>query len=281
MQTIKQQIPNLFTLGNLFCGCLAIKFAFEWDLVMAAYLVGLGAVLDFFDGFLARILKVQGELGKQLDSLADMVTFGVVPGVVMFQMMRLITSLNQIQENVISYNIHDTFYDIHSTFSNNLICYLAFLIPVLSAYRLAKFNIDTRQSDKFIGLPTPANAIFICSFPLIVQLNTENSLAFLLQPQSLYLINDDFLFFSVNNVSLFLNLNILIFFTILFSFLLISNLPLFALKFKSFGFRGNEIRYVFLGISATMLIIFQVLAIPFIVLLYLLMSVINNFTLKQ
>lgn len=311
MNTIKSQIPNLLTLSNLLCGCLAIKYAFEWDLVMAAYLVGLTCIFDFLDGFVARLLKVSGEMGKQLDSLADMVSFGVVPGVVMFQMMRIISFEKDYGTDEHTWGLN------HFTIFENLddyvspFCYLAFLIPILSAYRLAKFNLDLRQTDKFIGLPTPANAIFICSLGILFvhQLGFDikqvpNWKIFYQWGQSsfggqrastltLYHFVDIFTHEkeTVNKITQFgpfganfsrsfvfaISLSI----TLIFSFLLIAELPLFALKFKNFTWADNKIRYIFLIISLAMLIIFQFIAIPFIVILYILLSILNNLIFKQ
>ncbi len=242
---IKKHIPNAITCGNLLCGCLAIVFAFEGNLVISAYLVGLAAVLDFFDGFVARLLNVGGELGKQLDSLADMVTFGVVPAVVMYHLLSQAfwgTHTNALDcqpEEIIKTNYY------------SFVAYSPFLIAVFSALRLAKFNIDTRQITSFIGVPTPANAILICSLPLIIKQN-------------------------INNVCWVLNPYFLICLTLLMSFLLVAELPLFALKFKNFSWADNKIRYSFLIISVVLLILFQFIAIPFIIFLYIILSVINN-----
>ncbi len=234
---IKKHIPNVITCGNLFCGCLAIISAFKGDLVWSAYLVGIAAVFDFFDGFAARLLNVHSEIGKQLDSLADMVTFGVVPGVVMFFLL----------SNAIANN--------SSEFPSWLI-FAAFLITIFSAVRLAKFNVDTRQTSSFIGVPTPANAILICSIPLIQ----------FFQPT----IGDFNLLLILQNPWRLLGL------TILMSYLLIAEIPLFALKFKNFGWADNKIRFTFLIISVLLLILFQFIAIPFIIFLYIILSVVNN-----
>ena len=164
---IKKHIPNAITCGNLFCGCLAIVSALRGNLVLSAYLVGIAAVLDFFDGFTARLLKVGGEMGKQLDSLADMVTFGVVPGIVLFQLMSATTLCDKptvCTSDIVTYEKSTVL------LANNIDSYwllLSFFITIFSALRLAKFNIDTRQTDSFIGVPTPANTILICSIPLI------------------------------------------------------------------------------------------------------------------
>ena len=137
---IKKHIPNTITLLNLFCGCIAITFAFQKDFELAFLFVSLGIFLDFFDGFFARLFQVSSPLGLQLDSLADMVTSGVVPGVVMYKM--LVESAGT-----------------STTLFAQFMPYLGFLITLASCYRLANFNLDTRQTDSFIGLPTPANAL--------------------------------------------------------------------------------------------------------------------------
>lgn len=182
-------------------------------------------------------------MGKQLDSLADMVTFGVVPGVVMFQLMSASTKLNG-KSTILLAN------DIGSYW-----LLLSFLITIFSAIRLAKFNIDTRQSDSFIGVPTPANSILICSLPLILEFHRD--------PYGKY-------------YTFLLNPYLLIGLTILMSYLLVAELPLFALKFKNYGWPDNKIRYSFLIISLILLILFQFIAIPFIIFLYIVLSVINN-----
>lgn len=239
----KKNIPNTITCGNLFCGCLAVVCAFNGNLVWSAYLVGIAGILDFLDGFIARLLHVHSEIGKQLDSLADMVTFGLVPGVVMFTFLSNAAAiyLRTSDQNIIVLSYLPLF---------------AFLITIFSAIRLAKFNIDIRQTNSFIGVPTPANALLICSLPLI------NSF----QPH-------------VGNFSLIPileNVWFLLVLTILMSYLLVAELPLFALKFKNFGWADNKIRYSFLIASIIMLLLFQFIAIPFIIFLYVILSVINN-----
>jgi CDP-diacylglycerol--serine O-phosphatidyltransferase len=239
-----KHFPNAITCGNLFCGCAAIVSAFNGNLVLSAYLVGIAAILDFFDGFVARILKVGGELGKQLDSLADMVTFGVVPGVVMYHLIQ--QGLNY----ALAVPITET------PMGNPVLPYFGFFITVFSGLRLAKFNIDTRQSDSFIGVPTPANSILICSLPLILKFQNkgyDNYEPFLLNPY------------------------LLVGLTIIMSFLLVAELPLFALKFKSFRWQPNRIRFSFLIISVFLLILFQFIAIPFIIFLYIVLSIGSNF----
>jgi len=231
---IKRHIPNIITLLNLFCGCIAIVFAANGDFEMAFYFVCGGIFLDFFDGFFARLFKVASPLGLQLDSLADMVTAGVVPGFVMFHMM----SNNN---------------DVASWFP-----YLGFLITLGSCYRLANFNIDTRQTDSFIGLPTPANALFILSLPLVL----EHSGSLLL-------------------LELLVNPWVLLVISIFSAFILNAEIPLFSLKVKKLGFKGNELPILFLLYSVAMLAIFTYSALPLIILSYILLSVINNKLLKK
>jgi CDP-diacylglycerol--serine O-phosphatidyltransferase len=232
MNKIKRNIPNAITCGNLLCGCLALVKAFEGDLIWAAYLVGIAAILDFFDGFMARLLHVSSPIGKDLDSLADMVTFGVVPGVVMFKLLQIAIA----QENLWNHTP-----------------YLAFLIPVFSGIRLAKFNNDTRQTESFIGVNTPANSILICSLPLIIGANSSGILTnFILNPYLLMTL------------------------TIVMSALLVSEIPIFSLKFKSFGWKGNEIRFVFLISSIILLVCLQFVGIPLVIALYILLSILNN-----
>lgn len=257
---IRKHIPNAITCGNLFCGCLAIMDIFTGslsDLRWAAYLVGIAAVLDFFDGFAARLLRVHSDIGKQLDSLADMVTFGVVPGAMMFQLMR--SSYYQFPPEGIADHISD-----HYCFSSlfpNWIFYPAFLITIFSGIRLAKFNVDTRQTDSFIGVPTPANAMLICSFPLILTYQPD--------------------FLGMNMQSIIINPWFLLSVTLIMSYLLVAELPLFALKFKHFKWNGNEIRFIFLGLCLLLLIIFKFVGIPIIIFLYVVLSVINNLLIKK
>ena len=232
MERIKKNIPNLITLGNLTCGLLSILFAFEENLALAGGLIFYGAILDFFDGFAARLLKVNSEIGKQLDSMADMVTFGVAPGILMYQLIAM-TNENQLG---ISHEL--------------TIALIAFLIPIFSAIRLAKFNIDTRQTISFIGLPTPAAAIFIASLPIIEA-----------------------------NYGVKLSTELLIGTTVILSLLLVAEIPLFSLKIskgENLKSQLNIIRILFLISSVILLFILKFAAIPFIVILYIFLSIINN-----
>ncbi|CAM3984527.1 CDP-alcohol phosphatidyltransferase family protein [Flavobacterium weaverense] len=236
---IKKHIPNLITLLNLFSGCIALVFAFNAKFEMAFYFVCLGIFLDFFDGFFARLFKVSSPLGLQLDSLADMVTSGVVPGLVMFQMM-----VSNSSSSVESYL--------------QFFPYLAFIITLGSCYRLANFNVDTRQTDSFIGLPTPANALFILSLPLVLQ-------------------NTDSLFV----IELLTNQWFLLLITFLSAYMLNAEIPLFSLKIKKFSFKENALQIIFLVLSFLLLIFFQYLGIPLLILLYVLLSVVNNKVLQK
>ena len=232
-------------------------------MVWAAYLVGIDLVFDFFDGFTARLLKVTSAIGKDLDSLADMVTFGVVPGVIMFQM---------IKNSLITYYLTSGNYnpDLPYPWYCNYVPYTAFMLTILSAIRLAKFNNDPRQSDSFIGLPTPANAIFFCSFPLISeQIMLKYNSA---KDPFKILINSA----SDPILSLLNNPSVLIITVIIFSLLLISEIPLFALKFKSFGWAGNEIKFLFIIITLVLMAIYKFMGIPVAIVLYVLISMVNN-----
>lgn len=289
MQKIKAFVPHVFTLGNLFCGCLGIIYAFGWKLDWAAYMVFLAAFLDFFDGFFARILKVHSELGKQLDSLADMVSFGVVPGMVMFQWLKYLAWSQMVYIDKSAWGASGFI----ENFPAPWYCYVALMIPIFSCFRLAKFNLDTRQLHGFIGLPTPANAIFFVSMVLVVIPSLPFETSYLGLPSPTMEKNlpvGDYLFVSkaeqtsenTSGIALtFLkeivkNRSVILFLIILFSFLLVSPLPLFALKFKNFSWNSNKIRYLFLALALVLLICFWLTAIPFIVILYLVLSIVNN-----
>jgi len=247
---IKQNIPNAITCGNLMCGCIAAVLAFKGDLLTSAAFVGLAAVLDFFDGFVARLLYVSSPIGKDLDSLADMVTFGFIPGVFMFQLLNLSAVYQSLDNKSV------TFMELWSGYNQVApMAYFGFLVTVFSCIRLARFNNDTRQSDSFIGLPTPANTIFICSLPLVMRFYP--GFMPLMHPVALIVI------------------------VVVMSLLLVAELPLFALKFKSFTWQKNQLRYGFLGSSVILLVVFHFLAIPLIIVLYLLLSIVDNIFSKK
>lgn len=229
---IKAQIPNLFTMLNLFSGCVAVVMVSYSDYNCAFFFVCLGIFFDFFDGFFARKFGVSGPLGVQLDSLADMITSGIVPAFVMFH---LIPQGNRVFGDISYWP------------------YLGFVIALGACYRLAKFNIDTRQSDSFIGLPTPANALFITSLPLVIAAYPNNSIIELLNNQW-----------------------VLIGITLLSAYVMNAEIPLFSLKVKNFSFAKYKLQIFFLVISVLMLIFLKILAVPLIILIYVLLSILNN-----
>ncbi len=234
---IKKHIPNSITLLNLLCGCIAIVFVAKLDYEMAFYFVSLGIFLDFFDGFFARLLNVASPLGLQLDSLADMVTSGVVPGFVMYSM--LLNCQNEISENP-------------------LFAFLGFIITLGSCYRLANFNIDTRQTNSFIGLPTPANTLFIISLPLVLKYTDSLFIMEVLTNQWVLLL------ISACSV-----------------YLLNAEIPLFSLKFKKLNLRDNPLQVAFLFFSILFLLVFQYMGIPIVIGFYVFLSVINNRFIKN
>lgn len=216
---IKQHIPNTITCCNLVSGCFSIMFSFVGMPVMASVMIFAAGLFDFFDGFTARLLKAHSPIGGDLDSLSDVVSFGVAPGFIMFQLM-----------------------------GGMWFGCFAFLLPVFSAVRLAKFNVDTRQTTSFIGLPTPPMAIFMASLPLAFwQLGVLGELV--LNP--------------------YLCLGIVI----LFSVMMVCNLNFFSFKMKSVSWKGNEVRWIFLIIAVVGFAVFRFVALPFILLVYILMSV--------
>ena len=245
---MKQHIPNLLTLLNVLCGSIAVVFAAINRLEYAALFVFAGIFFDYFDGMMARWLDVKSELGIQLDSLADMVTCGVVPGVVMFQLLSMsLTGGWNMSPGTAWMEQADT------GLFHSWLPLMGFLIPMASAYRLARFNIDEDQQTSFIGLPTPANAILILSFPLIL----------------LYQGND-----ALNTV--ILNPWTLIVTTLLSSFLLNAPIRLFALKFGSWSFKDNALRYVFILVSLVLIATMKFMAIPIIIAFYILSSLITE-----
>lgn len=224
-------------------GCIGVVLASHNHLIEAGIFVALGIFFDFFDGLAARWLKVSSELGKQLDSLADVVTSGVVPGIVMFQL------LNQQDTvlTVLNYPLNVEWY-----------AYLGFLISLGSAYRLAKFNIDDRQTQNFIGLPTPANAILILSLPLILAYEDKAWLLELIESKIF-----------------------LIVLTFLSVYILNMNLELFSLKFKSLAFSENQSAYILIVLSVILIVWLQFSAIPVIIILYIILSLFKKNTAKK
>ncbi|GLU51942.1 CDP-diacylglycerol--serine O-phosphatidyltransferase [Dyadobacter frigoris] len=229
-----RHIPNVLTCLNLLCGCVGVVEAFHNNIVISCWLIGIALIFDFFDGFAARLLKVSSPIGRDLDSLADMVTFGLLPSIIIYQLlMQSIPDLMGIWK-----------------------AYPAFLIAIFSAIRLAKFNNDPRQSDSFIGVPTPAVALLIASLPLII-------------------FSDD------SWKALIVNTNNLLILTVVMCYLLVSEIKLLALKFRSFGWKGNEARYSLMILTVVLLLLFKILAVPIIFVAYLLLSVTANMVEKR
>jgi len=220
---MKRLIPNALTCANLLSGCVGIVFAFNGRLDMAAYAVLVSGIFDFFDGFSARLLNVKSMIGKELDSLADMVSFGFLPGVVMYQLLA------------------------QSDYSSPYLPYTGFLITIFSALRLAKFNLDTRQTEDFIGLNTPMNTLFIVSLPFI-------------QKDYPALINSTILLVAT---------------TVLMCWLLICEIKIFSLKFGSVKWIHNKTKFVFLIISAVLIAFLKFAAIPFVLVLYIVSSIVH------
>jgi len=227
---VKSYIPHFITLLNLFSGCVAVIFALEGNMKLTALFVCLGIFFDFFDGLLARKLNVASELGVQLDSLADMVTSGLVPGLVLFHLLGLAPQLSW-----------ETY---------NLLPYFGLLVTLASAFRLAKFNISTNQSDAFIGLPTPANTLLIISLPLILEYQHSDAInATILNPWFLIVL------------------------TLVSCYLLNAPIKLIALKFKTWNFKDNASRYILIVLSIAILAIFQFAGIPLVIIAYILLSI--------
>lgn len=229
---ITKYIPNTITCLSLICGCIACVMAFEGNILYATLWIITGAVFDFFDGFAARLFNAFSPIGKDLDSLADMVSFGVAPGMILFSL------LSQAAPALPLGTV------------NTYVPYLAFVVPVFSALRLAKFNIDTRQATSFIGLPVPAHALFL------------SSAAYAVQPV------------IQNNPVLFVGCAVVIFFAT--SFLLVSEIPMFSLKIKSLAWKGNELRYILILCSVVFLIAFGFLGLAGSILLYIILSIFNK-----
>ena len=227
---MKKHIPNFVTCLNLFSGCLGIVFAFQGNLTWASYAIVTAAILDFFDGMLARLLKAYSEIGKELDSLADVVSFGVLPSVIIYHLFALSPQ---------------------PEFDVTWLSLSAFVIAVFSALRLAKFNIDTRQSENFIGLPTPASALLIASFPLII---AESNTYFA-----------DFI----------LNTWFLLIFSLTMSMLLVAEVPLISLKFKTLDLKENMLRYILVITSVLLLLFFKFEAVPMIIMVYFMISLLQ------
>lgn len=259
MQMIKNFIPNLFTLSNLFCGVLGIYFSFHEALHWAAVMIFVGGFFDFFDGMIARMIGAQSDLGKQLDSLADMVTFGVLPGIILFNL--ILSAHGCYFSNFAEIPI--------SAFA--LAC-TGFLIPLFGALRLAKFNIDENQSDNFVGIPTPAVAIFIAGLPIVIHwqyyLNSyipHTAEEFVSLSQIYYWNNTDIgIMLFITNVWFYVLAGICL------SLLMVLPLPILSFKFKDLTWKSNFWRYSFLILAISTIIfsfihdIFYIKGLPYI-----------------
>lgn len=234
-----KQIPNIITLANLFCGTIAVIYAVEENFVYASGFVLLGILFDFFDGFFARLLKVTGDLGKELDSLADAVTSGVVPGIIMFKLMQL-----NLKKDPNSFIHDEPILDI---------ALIGLFLVVAAVFRLAKFNLDTRQTKYFIGLPTPAMCLFVISLPLIQQFSEIQ--------------------FAKDLIS---NNYFLIAVTWILCYLMNAQIPLFSLKFDNFSFKENLIKYFFLLMSLVLITLLPYISIPIIIILYIVFSLVKR-----
>ena len=225
-----RNIPNAVTCCNLLSGCIGVALALQGDYRLAFLFIIIGAIFDFFDGMTARLLHVTSPIGKELDSLADVVTFGVAPSMMVFSLLQTLCT-------------------------NHVLPYAAFLLAAFSALRLARFNLDERQTSSFIGLPTPANALFWGS--LVVELGMRN--------EELGIKNEGFV------VSL-----LIIFLVLLFSWLLVSPLPMFSLKFHNLRWKENRIRYIFLAVSAVLLVFLGIGGFAAIIGWYIILSLISQ-----
>ncbi len=236
MQGFTRHIPNLLTCMNLACGCLAVVFIFRGEIPVFAALTAASLLFDFLDGFFARMLKAYSPMGKELDSLADMVSFGLVPGAIMHHLFMESVPLNLSMDEPIG----------------RALSFFPFIITIFSALRLAKFNIDTRQTNSFIGLPTPAATIFVTGLALI-------------------LYND-----PLHLTPTLLNSFIIAGICMILSWLLVAELPLIALKFKSFGWKENSYQYTLIFLSVASVVMFKTAGIPVIIILYIILSVVAN-----
>lgn len=225
---MKKHVPNTITSMNLFSGCIAIVMAFEGAFIWVVFWVILAAIFDFFDGMAARLLNAYSDIGKELDSLADVVSFGVAPAVALFILLR-----------------DYTFYSESLIFIQTYIPYLAFIIPVFSALRLAKFNIDERQTSSFIGLPTPANALFWISYVYGIH---KSSMA--------------------NTAILFLTMGLIV----ALSLLMVSEAPMFSFKFKNMKIKGNEKPLILIICAAVFVSVWGVVGLAWTVIAYIVIS---------
>ena len=235
--SIKKHIPNFITLMNLLAGILSIYLGMKGEIQLSAAMIFVAAIFDFLDGFLAKVLNAKSDIGVQLDSLADMVSFGVAPSFILFHTF----GMPEVESSSIKY-----------------LPFIAFIVPLFSALRLAKFNIDDEQTSSFIGMPTPAVALLLASFPIMI-------LGCLAENKGLYydIVTNPYFLAGIAIVS---------------SFLMVSPLPMFALKFTSVSWAENQTRYIFIVLSVFLIILLKLAAIPLIILMYLLLSIVLVFS---
>ena len=275
-------IPNLFTAANMLCGFVSIILALFGRIDLAPLFILAAVVFDFLDGFIARKMNLQGELGKQLDSLADMVTFGIAPGIIMLVMIVIGIDFSTLLSKESGTNFQNTelsyyafiqiwdwiqalIYGVPNDFDASIkyLPFTALIIPFFAMFRLAKFNIDKRQSDRFRGVPTPLNTIFFLFFPLYFSVNLNQW-----EHQEKWIL----MLFDCYTLSAI---------TVLFSVLMVTDIPLISLKFKTWTWNENKFRYILVGSSLIIIPLFWIWAILIIVFLYLLLSLIENYQLKK
>ena len=275
-------LANFFTSFNLLSGVSAILFALVGRLDLAVFAIVFGAFCDFLDGFIARKMNTQGELGKQLDSLADMVTFGIAPGIIMLVMIVIGIDFSALLSKESGTNFQNTelsyyafiqiwdwiqalIYGVPNDFNASIkyLPFTALIIPFLAMFRLAKFNLDKRQSDRFRGVPTPLNTIFFLFFPLYFSFNLNQW-----EHQENWIL----MLFDCYTLSVI---------TVLFSVLMVTDIPLISLKFKTWTWNENKFRYILVGSLLIIIPIFWFWSILIIVFLYLFLSLINNYQLKK
>jgi len=275
-------IPNLFTAANMLCGFVSIILALFGRIDLAPLFILAALIFDFLDGFIARKMNLQGELGKQLDSLADMVTFGIAPGIIMLVMIVIGIDFSALLSKESGTNFQNTelsyyafiqiwdwiqalIYGVPNDFDASIkyLPFIALIIPFFSMFRLAKFNLDKRQSERFRGVPTPLNTIFFLFFPLYFSLNLN---------QWEHKENWILMLFDCYTLSAI---------TVLFSVLMVTDIPLISLKFKTWTWNENKFRYILVGSSLIIIPLFWIWAILIIVFLYLLLSLIENYQLKK
>lgn len=236
---MKKHIPNTITGLNAVSGCIAVYMAFNGELVYASIFIFLGAVFDFFDGLTARLLNAYSDLGKEMDSLADMISFGFAPSAIAYSLLA----------NMLNMDLMDLFNGNYSA----AVLLIPFIMVMFSALRLAKFNIDTRQTSSFIGMPTPANAVLWASFPIILQ---YGDISFVKD-----LINNQWVLISL---------------VFVLSYMLVAEIPMFSFKIKSLKLKDNYTRYIFLLTTVLLVVSLDISAMAFLIPLYVVFSVGEN-----